>query len=186
MKPIRFKLRTLMIVTFVIATVLGLYSERALRQRRIVNQLLAKKGIPFYTIENGTPFAQQFIASDSDFWNHFRYSIKMVVLQPSAEQPTDDQLPIVAKLPSIDYLYIWPGGVKNSDNQPFQRHADGGLTDDGIAVLIADLTHLRHFVTTSANCSQARLYELDEAMKSTEFLSVAPHNKSSCVPLHRK
>ena len=175
-----------MLATLLIAALLAIYSERSLRQRRVVNQLLGKQGIAYYTVENGTPFARQFVASESDFWHHFRYSIKMVILQPIASDPADKQLPLVSQLPRLDYLYIWPGGVKNFDNQPLQRNADGGLTDEGIRVLATDLVHLQHFVTTSADCSQDGLAELDAAMETAELLTVLPHKDSKAEPLLRK
>lgn len=175
----------MMLATFVIAAVLSIYTERSFRQRRVVNQLLAKHGIAFYTVEDGTPFPQQFVASKVDFWNHFRYSVKMVVLQPTADEPTDEQLAIVSRMPRVDYLYVWPGGMKNNDNQPLKRNADGGLTDNGIDVLTTEMAGLQHFVTTSANCSPERLRELDDAMKSAKLLTVIPHKNSNTEPLFR-
>ena len=186
MKKFKFKLRTLLLATFVVAAVLAVYSERSLRQRKIVNQLLSNGGIAYYTVEDGTPFPQQFVASKSDFLRHFQYPIKMMVLQPSATEPTDQQLSLVSKLPRLDYLYVWPGGVKGFDNQPNSTSADGGMTDDGVNVLITKLSHLQHFGTTSATCSEDKLSELDIAMNRAELLFVLPHPNSNSKPLSRQ
>lgn len=178
MRRLKFRLRTLLLATLVVGVIVGVYCERAMRQRNIVNQLLSKQAIAFYTVEDGKPFAKQFVAAKTDFWNHFRYSIKMVVLQPTASEPTDAQIRIVARLPGIDYLYAWPGGVQKGDNQPLMLNADGGLTDQGVDVLINDLNHLRHFGTTSASCSQQRLAEVSGAMTNLELFAVLPHKNS--------
>ena len=110
----------------------------------------------------------------------------MIILQPSVNEPTDEQLLVVSELPSLELLYVWPGGVQNIDNQPMSRNALGGMTDSGVDVLINKMNHLEHFATTSAFCSEAKLKELDNAMDGAELLTILPHRKSKTKPFYRK
>ena len=179
MTKIRYQLKTFLLVTTAIALAIGFYSRRSLQQRSAVNKLIQQNANVYFYVDNDKKFIQQYVATRDDFWNHFVYPVKMVILEPCASSPADGQIRTASNISSLEQLYVWPGGSQKFDNQPEVIQADGGVTDDGLDIIIRDMSNLRKFATTSAMCSNEKIRELDKTLTNAEMLTVHPHKNSS-------
>lgn len=182
MPRIQFTIRNALVAILIISVLLAIYSERSLRQRRVAINLINLGGIPIYSVKLGTSLDQQSLATESDFWRHFVYSIDTMILQPNSQHPADAQLQVAAQMQRLRELYVWPGGADGF--QPSSRAAPGGITDEGVRILITQLSHLDAFGTTSANVSDKKLAELDKVMDKARTLIVLPpkgNNKQSFI-----
>ena len=185
MLKIRFQLRSFLLTTTIVAIIGGMYTQRSLKQRGAVNKLIEQNGVAYFYVDYDKKFVQQSVVTQDEFWLHFLYPIKMVILEPDDDCTADEQVATASQIGSLKYLFVWPGGRQKFDNQPEVMNAEGGITDMGLQSIIENLDSLKQFATTSAKCSEDKILELDGALKDIEVLAIYPHEDSGDQPFLR-
>ena len=159
----RYSLRTFLVCVAMTATMVAVWLNRASRQKAAVEKLLAS-GAWVYFDDAAVPMK----IDDSGMFLHLFSSVKLITLRPTVEDCADDQLEIVADLPSLKQLTIWPGQTGTT----LDLRAPGGLTDLGVRTITDRLTHLEHLGVTAADCSDESLTELKNRLQQTRYIHV--------------
>lgn len=160
---LRYSLRTFLVCVAMTATIVAVWLNRASRQKAAVEKLIAS-GAWVYFDDTAVPME----LDGSRLLLHLFSSVKLITLRPTVEDCADDQLEIVADLPSLKQLTIWPGQTGTT----LDLRALGGLTDRGVRTITDRLTHLEHLGVTAADCSDKSLGELKSRLHQTRYIHV--------------
>ena len=161
---LRYSLRTFFVMVAITAVVLTVWLQRAAKQREVVDGILALGGGVYYN--NSAPIT----IDSSSMGLHLFSSIDTVILRPTTDHPTDDQLELLAMLPSHRKLRlsIWPGQKGNT----IDPRAPGGITDRGVRTIVERLGNLDYLNIFAATCDDKALLELKDRLTDASHIHV--------------
>ncbi|GAB5405172.1 MAG: hypothetical protein Aurels2KO_34030 [Aureliella sp.] len=152
-----------MVLVGLVGLLLSIWVSRAKRQRDVIVGILDSGGWVYF----GEDYVPTTIR-DRGLSCHLFQSVKLVTLRPTSRHTADAQLRLVAQLPAIEELTIWPGQAGNT----LDLRAAGGITDRGIETIVKHLPHLKYLGATAANCSDHGLRRLEEGLLSADHIHV--------------
>jgi hypothetical protein len=188
MTRVRFKysLRMALFVFAFISIALGTLSERALRQRRIVALVREAGGDVWYDYQrnakqlNASPGLMRKFGAQVLGWD-FVSSAVLVRLRPTPEYPADQQVKIVADMPYLRELTIWPNGeIAASRSNQLDPNAPGGLTDYGVQFIVDSLSHLQCLDISAARITDDSVRAL-LSLPGIEVLQITRPNGFGCT-----
>jgi len=172
-----FSVRTLLLVTTLLCTLLAIWIYRAKEQQRSV-QAIRKTGARVrYDYEMSTssgkvakpPVWPWFIASlGPDYF----CNVAAVTFYPEPPQEADELVKLLDGLP-VSHVAIWPGG-KGRRTSP--AIASGGLTDKGLTHLISEHPNLIHLSLLHARLSPAGVDMLESQRNLAWQIDPNPNN----------
>jgi hypothetical protein len=156
----RFSLRTFLIVLTVWCICIGQYSYLAHRQRKAVDEVRKAGGEVYYShqlklLSDPPGRLRRFIAET--LGEEWAYSVRGVIFYPDQDHPADDLVRVLADMPDLQRLSIWP---ENRGSKTLSNKASFGLTDEGVDVIIELLPHLQHLCVSSARISSDKIDDL--------------------------
>lgn len=157
-----FSIRSLFLLLLVWGVILH-YAELTIRQRDIVNAIIAFNGNVFYG--NGR---LQFGKNDT-LMAHACHRATFVNLFPSPECSADEQIEVVSHLAYLRTLVVCNGFWSKNERSCNDFRIDGGLSDAGIKTLIHSKLSPKGIVVTAARCSDLALVELASRFDSTHI-----------------
>jgi len=155
----QFSLRTLLLVVTVVCVWLGVETERARRQKRAIDAILAAGGRVHYDFQiadddsllpAAKPWAPRWL--ESALGREYLCRVECVTLYPTKDHPADKQVRLLTGIPYLKKLAIWPG-CKGKTRIVGHPGFPGGLTDDGVSFLLKNLRSLKHLSLTAARIS---------------------------------
>lgn len=159
----RFTVRTLLVLTTVIAIFVVTWVNRAERQRLAVLDILEAGGWVYYGES-----LNELNVTNSTLGVHMLHDVKLVTLRPTDDFPTDLQLDLLADLPRLEQLTIWPGGNATS----LDLRSGAGLTDLGANKIAKNHKRLKHLGVTAADCSDDALDMLEYELPNADYIHV--------------
>lgn len=166
---IRYSIRFILFLTAVVGILLSLWVNRAIRQRDAVANILAVDGWVYYG-NKSVPMT----IDESTLSLHLFQSVTLVTLRPTAKNPADNQLELVAELPALKQLTIWPGQAGNT----LDLRALGGITDRGVETIVNHMPHIQHLGVTAGVCSDGALRRLEKGLPSAKLIHVKMRDAS--------
>lgn len=158
MLPKSFSIRTLLLLTTLLCVGLAIWNYRARKQQRLVASLRAVDARVLYDYaasdKPGEPFWFSRVCGQDYFHN-----VVGATFYPESTEEADELIKLLDDAPSITKIAIWPGGKRRTTLQDTEP---GGLTDDGLAHLLAKHPKLVHISLLSARLSPAGVERLKQ------------------------
>lgn len=165
--PRQLSLRTFAVLCVASALCLAYWGASAKRQQQLANAITELGGRVTYQKPSG--YIPRFMISA--LGHDYFCAIDGVTLYPTAESPADEQIAVLGDFPELQNLAIWPGakGFGTALTDP-----PGGLTDEGVALLLTNNPNLRHLSLLAARITNDAEQKLLQAT-SIESLQYQTH-----------
>ena len=152
----QLSLRGFGILGVAIALCLAYWCASARRQQEIANAITGLGGRVTYREPFG--LIPRFIVTA--LGNDYFCAIDGITLYPTAESPADEQMTVLTDLPKLASLAIWPGasGLATGPTNP-----PGGLSDQGVDLLLKNHPDLRHLSLLAARITKDAELKLMQA-----------------------
>ncbi|WP_254509814.1 hypothetical protein [Anatilimnocola floriformis] len=159
MLPKSFSVRTLLLLTTLLCVGLAIWTYRANRQKRLVASLHgvgARVVYDYVIVPRGAKLGEPFWLSRSLGQDYF-HNVVGATFYPEPTEEADELIKLLDDAPGITRIAIWTGAkgrASVSSKEP------GGLTDKGLAHLLAKHPNLAHLSLTSARLSPAGVEQM--------------------------
>lgn len=162
--PRQVSLRAFGILCTAIALGLAYWGASARKQQQVAIAITKLGGRVTYHEPSGLVPRFAITALGYDYF----CAIDGITLYPTAESPADMQVAELANYPELKNLAIWPGakGLANAPKDP-----PGGLSDQGVHLLLANNPNLKHLSLLAARISEEAEQKLLQAttIESLQF-----------------
>ena len=167
---IQFSLRTFLIASVLVASLIALWVDRSQKQRSVAISILELSGEVCYT--------KPFVPAPADLVQFIGYdyfcSFDYVILYPTEDANADQQINVLKGVRQLQRLAIWPQstrgapvalidreitgrylclGYKGVPYATNENDTPGGLSETGLEALLAILPNLKHLSMIAARVS---------------------------------
>ena len=173
----RVSLRTALVVVTLLCVLLAVKAKQIRDQKQAVDAIRAAGGRIYFDDQLDPDSCAPVNATWARRWlnkyvgSDYVAKVSLVTLYPTKDSTADEQVEMLAGIPYLRNLAIWPGarGKSTADS-----NAPGGLTDDGLRYIAANLPNLRHLSLTASTATTEGLeylVKLDrfESLQVDEF-----------------
>jgi hypothetical protein len=137
--PKQFSLRTFAVFVLLLSIALAYWVSRTRDQRSAAQAIRAIGGRVTY--DSPPRYIPQFLLVS--LGDDYFCRVNGITLYPTAESDADSQIRLLKDLPALQRVAIWPG-IKGRTNNIMNEEFPGGVTDQGVDFLTANLPNLRH------------------------------------------
>lgn len=161
----RVSLRTALVVVTVLCIFLAWKAKQIRDQKKSADAILAAGGVIHYDDEYDANSGQPAKSSWTYRWlckqlgEEYVAKVSGVALYPTPEFGADEQVKLLAGIPYLRNLAIWPGA---SGKGTADASAPGGLTDDGLKYIADHLPNLRHLSLLGSSATAEGLRHLEK------------------------
>ncbi len=161
----QFRLRTALVIVTVLCIFLAWKAKQIRDQKQAVDAIRAAGGRVYFDDELDPNTCAPVQATWTRRWLIRRFgseyvsTVSLVTLYPTKEATADEQVEMLAGIPDLRNLAIWPGGLGKST---LDDSAPGGLGDDGLRYIAAHLPNLRHISLTASTATIQGLESLEK------------------------
>jgi hypothetical protein len=165
-KALQVSLRTVFIALTLACILLAVEAKQARDQKQAVTAILGAGGRVHFDDQLKPSDLQPTQAGKLRQWlidnlgPEYFARVSLVTLYPNANFNADDQVKMLAGIPDLQNLAIWPGGSTRSTM--LDNGAPGGLTDEGVCYIVKSLPRLRHLSLTAAPLTPRALTCLEQ------------------------
>ena len=162
----RVSLRTALVIVTVLCILLALKAKQIRDQKQAVDAILAAGGRIYYDDELDPETCAPASAAWTRRWlnkslgREYVAKASLVTLYPTQVACADEQVKMLAGIPYLRNVAIWPGGIGNRST--LDTSAPGGLTDDGLCYIATHLPNLRHLSVTASTATTKGLAHLEK------------------------
>jgi len=162
----RVSLRTALVIVTVLCIILAVKAKQIRDQKQAVDAILATGGRIYYDDELDPETCAPASATWTRRWlnkslgREYVAKVSLVTLYPTHVACADEQVEMLAGIPYLRNLAIWPGGI--GSRSTLDTSAPGGLTDDGLRYIATHLPNLRHLSVTASTATTNGLEHLEK------------------------
>jgi hypothetical protein len=161
----RISLRTALVIVTVLCVFLAWKAKQIRDQKKSVDAILAAGGRIHYDDEydanSGTPLKASWTYCwlCKQFGHDYVAKVSGVALYPTRDFDADEQVRLLAGIPYLRNLAVWP---RDNGKSKISSDAPGGLTDDGLEYIADKLPNLRHLSLLGSTATADGLCHLEK------------------------